>query len=127
MGEITRFTKTLAVFCKENIFIHKNKNYSICFTSVLLKDEEKRCWSDEMRCSTCPLFTDSYNIFRESCLVFQRFHVTRGMRNISRLSHDDVGGYLERNDAYEGLFGYEISRLLFCRLSVRFSVTIEGR
>ena len=49
------------------------------------------------------------------------------MRNISRLSCDDIGGYLEPNDAYKGLFGSEISRYLFCRLSVQFSVTVEGR
>ena len=49
------------------------------------------------------------------------------MRNISRLSRDDIGDYLERNDAYEGFFRSEISRYLFFCLSVWFSVTVEGR
>ena len=75
MGEITGFTRTQAVFIKKkNSFIKQQPLDR--FTSVLLKDEEKRCWSDETPPDSCPFFMDSYNILRESCLVFQRFHVT---------------------------------------------------
>ena len=49
------------------------------------------------------------------------------MRIKSLLSRDDIGGYLGRNDAYEGFFGFETSRYFFCRLSVWFIVTVKGR
>ena len=117
--------KNTARFHKENNFIHKQQLSSLFYIS-LLKDEEKRHWSDETCRGSCLLCTDSYNIFRESCLVFKRYHVIRGMRSTSRLSRDVVGNYFECNDAYEGLFRSEISRFLFYHSSIRFSVTVEG-
>ena len=70
MGEITGFTRTHAVFVMKTISFIDN-NCLHCFTSVLLKDEVKRRWSDETRRGSCLLFTDSYNRFQESFLVFQ--------------------------------------------------------